>query len=178
MFKKSTLLLVAALGVAVYPSITNAAFDASKFTTLKKVNGYSITNCKESQAKNGINFCGKRAVNAYQRLATKENINFNKKYVLIGFKSNDNGYLFTEYAAVNPENKVVYPLAFKAVAYADNVYPRVGISSKKDTICATGSVTFSGDMFLKDYGGNNDANAPQNCFSMTEENGFDFVPSR
>ncbi|MGP5059430.1 hypothetical protein ACTXIV_12100 [Psychrobacter celer] len=144
----------------------------------KKVGGYTVQHCQINQSENALDFCGKRAIAAYKRLGTSDNINFNGKYVLIGFKGQSPVSKYMQYAAVNPVTKTVYPFDF--IVYSDDPtkFEQVEISSKKSTLCADEVAKFRGDRMLKAYGGfpveRGDSSI---CFSFSEKSGFGFAPS-
>lgn len=144
----------------------------------KVVDGYTVSYCGINQNEGALDFCSKRAVSAYKRLGTSKNINFNKKYVLIGFKGIREGAKNMQYAAVDPATKKVYPFDF--IVYSDNYdnYEKVKISIKTSTLCADEVAIFSGDRMLKTYGGYGRPRGESLvCFSFDEKSGFDSSPS-
>lgn len=180
-----SLMLIGVLGF-VGPAANAAAQNTAEAPVItghfmpdtKVVDGYTVSYCGINQSPQALDFCSKRAVSAYKRLGTSKNINFNKKYVLIGFKGITEGAKHMQYAAVDPATKKVYPFDF--IVYSDKYdnYEKVRISSKTSTLCADEVAIFSGDRMLKAYGGYDRPRGESSvCFSFDEKGGFGSSPS-
>lgn len=165
---KMKLLLTCLVATAAAPVF---AATPAKSTT----GGFDVVTCS-FDADGGFNFCTNRAYATYKKLASKKNINFDQKYVLINLKNPLPGST-TEYrhnfVAVDPASKKVFPFPF--AVYDENLSKniKVFVSSKTNTLCMPSSYQADSSKEISSYGGLN--SKKKMCFEFAPGSIHNFI---